>query len=317
MKNFVHVRSHPEGNIAEGYVFDETISFCSTYVNDYETRVSKVTSNIDGSNDSSSTNGNKYLRIIGRPMSARFEVDELDLDSWTEAEKYVLFKFPSISYYVQKHKLVLSEDKRRSMREVEIDHDSNFHNWFVDYVHGQVAKGVEVSAEVLLLAQKPYMMVKKYKSYSINGSIFHTSSYAHGKTSQSNGVKCTSNKSTYYGRILDIVELNYSNEGSIVLFKCEWVLPSGIRDANFGISQVNFNQSELSTLPFILASEATQVYYVQDPIEVDWHFVVTPSMKDMEPISSSCMYQEVIHVCMHSVIVHKLVSYLKIFNCRK
>jgi hypothetical protein len=41
----------------------------------------------------------------------------------------------------------------------------------------------------------------------------------------------------YYGRIIEIDELNYSNEGSVVLFKCEWAKPDGIKDiAKFGIT---------------------------------------------------------------------------------
>jgi hypothetical protein len=49
----------------------------------------------------------------------------------------------------------------------------------------------------------------------------------------------------YYGRIIEIVELNYSNIGHVVLFKCDWVdsvhQGRGVRKDKFGITQVNFN----------------------------------------------------------------------------
>ena len=34
--------------------------------------------------------------------------------------------------------------------------------------------------------------------------------------------------------------------------------------------------------PFILATQATQVYYVEDPIDAEWSTVVVPSLYDIE-----------------------------------
>ena len=76
------------------------------------------------------------------------------------------------------------------------------------------------------------MMVKKYNSYCINGCIFHTHNYGKGKSTQCDGVKIVAATSSfssakdknpvvgdvsYYGRILEIFELNYSNQGYVVL----------------------------------------------------------------------------------------------------
>ena len=82
------------------------------------------------------------------------------------------------------------------------------------------------------------MMVKRYHSYCFNGSTFHTYNYGKGKATQCYGVATVAATSsfssskdkylvvgdvTYYGRILEIIELNYSNKGHVVLFKCECV----------------------------------------------------------------------------------------------
>lgn len=89
-------------------------------------------------------------------------------------------------------------------------------------------------------------------------------------------------KVAYYGRFIDITQLNYSIKeayyypdvnGSIYVLK-----GSGIKEDKFGIKLVNFNYlcnngSNLSDEPFVLASQATQVYYVQDTAEKDWHAV--------------------------------------------
>jgi hypothetical protein len=104
------------------------------------------------------------------------------------------------------------------------------------------------------------MMVKKYSSYSINGFTFHTRTYAEGKATQCDVVALVAKTSSfssskdnnpsvgdvvYYGRIIEIVELNYSNIGHVVLFKCDWVdsvhQGRGVRKDKFGITQVNFN----------------------------------------------------------------------------
>jgi hypothetical protein len=103
------------------------------------------------------------------------------------------------------------------------------------------------------------MMVKKYNNYNINGCVFHTKEYVAGKSTQCDGVSNLAMTSIYsishdkknplkgqvefYGRIIEIAELNYSNEGSVFLFKCEWAKPIGINNiANFGITQVNLKQ---------------------------------------------------------------------------
>jgi hypothetical protein len=160
-------------------------------------------------------------------------------------------------------------------------------------------KGLYVHPEINLLAARPYMMVKKYNSYCINGCIYHTHNYGKGKSTQCDGVSTTAATSsfssskdrnpvmgdvTYYGRIVEILELNYSNQGYAVLFRCDWVKQTGFRLDRLGLTQVNlkqiYNTEDISSEPFILASQARQVYYVQDPIDTDWHFVVTPSPRD-------------------------------------
>ena len=39
LKGVVRTKSHPEGSIAEGYVFDESLTYCSRYLQGYETRL--------------------------------------------------------------------------------------------------------------------------------------------------------------------------------------------------------------------------------------------------------------------------------------
>ena len=47
------------------------------------------------------------------------------------------------------------------------------------------------------LAQKPYMMFKKYNSYSVNGYTFHTRGYAKGKATQCDAVALVAKTSSF------------------------------------------------------------------------------------------------------------------------
>ena len=165
--------------------------------------------------------------------------------------------------------------------------------------------GEELPEEITILAKEPNMVAHSYDSYTINGINFHTHSYDVGRSVQCSGVALvahatsfdgTNNNNpvsmskTYYGVIKDILELNYHHQGKIVLFKCDWI-DNRVRDKwvkidKFGVTMVNFKHlfntgdKELDE-PFIFASQATQVYYVQDPIDADWFAVLKSKQRDM------------------------------------
>lgn len=166
--------------------------------------------------------------------------------------------------------------------------------------------GDEAPHEIKILAKEPNLVAMKYSSYTINGIDFHTQSYDEGRSFQSSGVALVAQTTsfakgkgdnisvrnkTYYGIIKEILELNYQHEGKVVLFKCDWVdnhvEDEWVQTDQFGVTSVNFKHlfntgEKISNEPFILATQATQVYYVEDPIDAEWSTVVVPSLYDME-----------------------------------
>ncbi|KAL7184449.1 hypothetical protein ACSBR2_026580 [Camellia fascicularis] len=77
----------------------------------------------------------------------------------------------------------------------------------------------------------------------------------------------------YYCRQLtNIVEIRYSNKIKHVLFKCDWIDNiHGKKEYVFNFTLVNFNHllyrdDRITNEPFILASQAEQVWYVADPV---------------------------------------------------
>jgi hypothetical protein len=159
--------------------------------------------------------------------------------------------------------------------------------------------------EIKILAKAPMTIAYKYSSYNINGFNFHTQSYDQGRSIQNSSVAVVAEsastdrgnndniiirKKTYYGIIKEILELNYHHKGNVVLFKCDWVdnrvQDKWVKIDQFGITSVNFKHlfhtgEKLSDEPFILASQAVQVYYVPDPVDTEWAAVVQSKPRDV------------------------------------
>jgi hypothetical protein len=86
----------------------------------------------------------------------------------------------------------------------------------------------------------------------------------------------------YYGIIEEIIVLSFcsTNPLKLVLFKCHWFHPmSGVRRSpNIGLVEVKKTSVLPGVKPFIVAQQATQVYYVPYPCKsarslVDWDVV--------------------------------------------
>ena len=83
----------------------------------------------------------------------------------------------------------------------------------------------------------------------------------------------------YYGVLNDVMELKYIGGIQILFFKCDWwdgMNPSGrgVKQDPYGFTSVNITGTSNTNEPFILASQAQQVFYVQDTIESNWCVVI-------------------------------------------
>lgn len=153
-----------------------------------------------------------------------------------------------------------------------------------------------VSDTLKWLARGPRKFVNKYKGYLTNGYRFHTKSMENERTTQNSGVCMeaqtmmrSSSKdanpilqtTTFYGVVEEIITLDYFCM-EYTLFKCNWIdvyNKRGIKTDDLGFTMVNMkkflSQNHWQDDPFILASQAKQVFYVQDPVETDWYVVLT------------------------------------------
>ncbi|GJS80945.1 putative transposase-associated domain-containing protein [Tanacetum coccineum] len=136
-----------------------------------------------------------------------------------------------------------------------------------------------VSETVRWISYGPRATVVKYDAYNINGYTFRTKCHD-GKVYQNSGVSveaidlhiskevATTRQAFYYGVLQEIWVLDYRFR-QIPLFKCDWVnhRAGGVKRDNLGYTLVDLNNLGHKVDPFILASQARQVFYVKDQID--------------------------------------------------
>jgi hypothetical protein len=132
----------------------------------------------------------------------------------------------------------------------------------------------------------PERKCKCYNEYFVNGYVFHTEKYGQGRKTYNNSVYVKGSTSSelevdYYGRLEEVVKLEYHNEQNrVFLFKCYWydTTDKGIKvDSHNGMVEIN-SKARLRNINnvFIFAKQCQQVYYTYTPSfrkdrsKVDW-----------------------------------------------
>ena len=108
--------------------------------------------------------------------------------------------------------------------------------------------GSSAAKSLSSLSLGPERKVKCYNGYFINGHVFHTEEYEHEKKIYNNSVCVKGSTSSklevdYYGRLEEVVELQYQSEQNrVFLFKCYWydTTDRGIRvNLHYGLVEIN------------------------------------------------------------------------------
>ena len=130
------------------------------------------------------------------------------------------------------------------------------------------------------VAKGPLRTVKSYPVYFINDFKYHTQSHGNNRATTNSGVCIKGELMDYYGKITKILEIEYLALPikHSVLFKCEWfdTTPNVRIKVNCAYNLVEINQRRrlANFEPFVLAMQATQVYYLPFPTlrrdKMDW-----------------------------------------------
>ena len=80
-------------------------------------------------------------------------------------------------------------------------------------------------------------------------------------------------KRVYYGTIKEIWELDYVKV-KVALFRCAWIPLGQVRIDEYRKTCVNRTTMAYHADPFILASDATQIFFVEDPLHKNGHLAM-------------------------------------------
>ncbi|KAA0046039.1 transposase [Cucumis melo var. makuwa] len=156
-------------------------------------------------------------------------------------------------------------NKSKNQKWLQEEHNRTFIHWLREEVSTELEVGNSgVSDNLRWIAHDPHPFVITYSGYAINGCRHHTKSSEKDRSVQNSG------------------ELNY-NTFNVPVFKCDWVQNSGgVRIDELGYTLVDLNRVGHKSNSFILASQAKQVFYVEDPSDVRWSVVLTPPQRDFK-----------------------------------
>ncbi|GJX02957.1 retrovirus-related pol polyprotein from transposon TNT 1-94 [Tanacetum coccineum] len=158
--------------------------------------------------------------------------------------------------YIERHKQVLkTKNLGKRIALLENEHTKSFAKWLREEVERELAISKDsVSEAVRWISYGPRTTIVKHEAYTKEVA--------------------TTRKAFYYGVLQEIwvtqvPGVNYTFL-KILLFKCDWVNYKAGRvkhDPNLGYTLVYLNSLGDKDDPFILASQARQVFYVKDQID--------------------------------------------------
>ncbi|XP_062109573.1 uncharacterized protein LOC133821081 [Humulus lupulus] len=164
LKNYVRNKARPEGSIAEGYVADEALTFCSMYFKGVETKFNQPDRNEDA------PYVNRHLTVFEsqcRPLSKGILVP-LDENTRNKAEWFILDNSPETEVYLEEH---LIEVQQRDMAaNHKLIHKKEFRSWFHKKIYDLHQLGsLEHADELLALASGSDLLAYSYQACIVNG----------------------------------------------------------------------------------------------------------------------------------------------------
>ncbi|XP_073273417.1 uncharacterized protein [Primulina huaijiensis] len=309
LKSYVRNRSRPEGSIAEGYLAEECLTFCYLYLADYvETKFNQSTRN-----DETTIGSTFALNVftasgyaLGKAIATKFDDETLK-----KAHQYVLFNCHHVQSYIHEHRQILNlTHSGLPPHQIERMHSESFASWFAKHIENtNPSQDDPVSNDLKSLARGPNFIGIRYEKFISNGFRFHTKEVECKRKTQNCGVIVRATTSSYssirdqnpvsieleyYGILQNVIELDYEGGRRVVLFECDWVSKGKrLKLDDDGFMLANFTNVKRHNEPYILASQALQVFYVEDPVDCNWHVTITTDARakyKMEPMADVDTY---------------------------
>ncbi|XP_060972408.1 uncharacterized protein LOC133038317 [Cannabis sativa] len=215
LKNYVGNKARPEGSIAEGYVADEAVTFCSMYFKGCETRFNRLDRNEDAPSVS------RYLSVFNsqsRPLTSGL-IKPLDHISREKAEWYILQNSPEIQAYLDEHLDKIRHEYPNGNHDVL--HRQTFRPWFHKKIYELHKLGtLQNGDELLALASGSDYLATFYEGCVVNGVRFIASKRDQKRKTQNSGVTVAGTEGfNYYGTLEDVITISYTGAYTLSLFE--------------------------------------------------------------------------------------------------
>ncbi|CAL9018478.1 unnamed protein product [Prunus brigantina] len=244
LKGHVQNRTRPEGCIAERYIAEEAVEFCTEHLSDVST-VGVPSSQKMG---------------VSKPLSG-CTVSVVDRDLLNQAHLYVLENTEEVLPYIEYVQSELNEEDNHGVSE-NLRWPAAGPNMAVPLYRSYLIKGIKFNIK----AQDDVQTTQNSGVYL----LAHTMQVASAKDKNS----ILSNMG-FYGVIQEIWDLDYQ-KFTIPVFRCDWI------DSTSGlvVDELEFTLVDLSKIghrndQFVLASQVKQVFFVDDPMHRGWSVVLS------------------------------------------
>jgi hypothetical protein len=186
-----------------------------------------------------------------------------DYNSVSEAHFIVLQQLEIAAPYIEEHLSELCRDNiGRTEAWIMKEHRCVFTTWLTNK---------EIPTEDMtmkMLASHPSSCVTSWQAYNINEYTYYTKEKDKKSVTQNSGICIEAIdpqglKTTYYGYIQDIWQLDYGLRIWIPVFRCQWIKHlNGVNVDNYGLTLVDLKNLGHKDDPWVLADRVAQVFYV-------------------------------------------------------
>ncbi|XP_075087200.1 uncharacterized protein LOC107766991 [Nicotiana tabacum] len=267
LKSYVRNQNCPEGSIVEGYLAEESLTFCSRYLKNISTKFNRPARN----GDESVSNAEMSIFKNSGQTKGGSKTITLSHDAFKQACMYVLQNCEEVCSFMEQH---AKEIERQSSRRAE-RRNNDFTVWFRAHIL-QLAAQENANNELISLAIGPGPVVYRYSILMVNGFRFQTKDLESIRKTQNNGVLVRGDDSDfkeYYGVLEDIYEISYMGNRKVYLFRYHWWdvahLGKGYKIDKYGFTSMNTRCGLNTNEPFVLASQSEQVFYVNGMVDKD------------------------------------------------
>ncbi|GLT99835.1 hypothetical protein SLE2022_172480 [Rubroshorea leprosula] len=272
LKLTVKNKQHPEASICESYIMSEITNFISYYLDDgvHSTIDNPMRNIVVGFGDNS---GLSIFKCVGKRIGSKITRRCLTVEERKAASYYVLMNCEELRGWVS---LFESEQcQNMNSQQIQAKRERDLVPWFEQAVISD--EFINVHEHIKGLSSGPKNYVSCYNGYIVNGFRFHTAHYGRNKRTMNYGVCVVGSIGTesdydFYGVLQEIIQIEYYgsiHRQTVVLFKCDWyeIPPAqGVQvDQQHRLVDINPRRYLRSYEPFILASQARQVYYTPYP----------------------------------------------------